>query len=89
MKSKAVTAVRNQTNNRTVSGETASFFLPGNMKRFLVFILLLSLLITAEYYFLTEMFTQKRPLILAASLLVVILCLYRLIRFFKRSVFSS
>lgn len=70
------------------AANAASLF-PTTMKRFIVFIFLLSLLIVAEYYFLTEVFTQKRPLVISISLAVVAGCLYSLIRFFKRSVFSS
>jgi peptidoglycan hydrolase CwlO-like protein len=59
------------------------------MKKFIVFIVLLSLLIVSEYYFLTEVFTQKRTWVLAVTLLVTLVCLYSLFRYFKRSLFSS
>jgi uncharacterized BrkB/YihY/UPF0761 family membrane protein len=59
------------------------------MKRFVVFIVLLSLLIVGEYYFLTEVITQKRGWVIAGSLLVSVVCLYFLIRFYKRSIISS
>ncbi|HET7897309.1 MAG TPA: hypothetical protein VFL47_06560 [Flavisolibacter sp.] len=59
------------------------------MKKFLVFLIILLLLIGSEYYFLTELFTQKRLPILAASLAVTLACLYFLFRYFKRSLFSS
>ncbi|HEV7334096.1 MAG TPA: hypothetical protein VGN63_23895 [Flavisolibacter sp.] len=59
------------------------------MKRFLIFIILLLLLIVGEYYFLTEVITQKRVWVIAVSLLVSVICLYFLIRFFKRTIISS
>jgi hypothetical protein len=59
------------------------------MKKFVAFILALSLLVTAEYYFLTEFFTHKRVAVIAVSLLVIIACLYSLTRFFRKSVISS
>ncbi|MBB1286702.1 hypothetical protein HRH25_20145 [Flavisolibacter sp. BT320] len=59
------------------------------MKRFVVFIVLLSLLIVGEYYFLTEVITQKRGWVIGGSLLVSVVCLYFLIRFYKRSIISS
>lgn len=63
-------------------------FSTGTMKKFLVFILLLTLLVAAEYYFFTEIFTQKRPLIIVLSLAAMLACLYQLVRFFKRSFIS-
>ncbi|WP_121352363.1 hypothetical protein [Flavisolibacter nicotianae] len=59
------------------------------MKKFLIFILILSLLIVSEYYFFTEIFTQKRIPVIAVTGLVILICLYRLIRIFKRSILSS
>jgi hypothetical protein len=47
------------------------------------------LLIVAEYYFLTEFFSQKRVSVIVVCLLVIVACLYGLTRFFKRSYFSS
>ena len=73
---------------RPAAAKAASLF-PSNMKKFLAFILILSLLIVSEYYFFTEIFTQKRVAILVVSALVILLCLYRLIRIFKRSFISS
>jgi uncharacterized BrkB/YihY/UPF0761 family membrane protein len=64
-------------------------FLTNTMKRFVVFIVLLGLLIMGEYYFLTEVITQKRGWVIVASLLVSVICLYFLIRFYKRSIISS
>jgi hypothetical protein len=58
------------------------------MKKFIVFILVLSLLIAAEYYVLTEFLTHKRLSVISSSLLVVIGCLFFLSRFFKQSVVS-
>lgn len=59
------------------------------MKEFVVFILILSLLIAAEYYFFTEIFTHRRIAVIAVSLMVVLLCLFQLVRFFRRSFISS
>ena len=58
------------------------------MKKFIVFIVILSLLIAAEYYFLIEFLTQKRIPVIAGTLLVIVGCLYYLTRFFKQSYFS-
>jgi hypothetical protein len=58
------------------------------MKKFVVFILVLSMLIAAEYYFLTELFSQKRTSVLATTLVLIMGCLYYLTRFFKRSYIS-
>lgn len=56
------------------------------MRKFFVFISSLAVLITAEYYFLTEIFSQKRLPVLVISLLLVLLCILVFIRFFKKSV---
>ena len=66
-----------------------AYFLTNTMRRFVVFIILLSLLIVGEYYFLTEVITHKRVWVIAGSLLVSVICLYFLIRFYKRSIISS
>ena len=58
------------------------------MKKFLVFILVLALLIASEYYFLTELFSQKRVVILSTSLLGIFVCIYALIKFFKKNILS-
>ena len=67
----------------------AAALFPSTMKKFIVFILLLSLLVVSEYFFLTEIFSQKRVPVLAGTLLVTLSCLYSLFRYFKRSVLSS
>jgi cation transport ATPase len=67
----------------------AAIVATNTMKRLVVFILLLSLFIVGEYYFLTELITQKRAWVISASLLVTVICLYFLIRFFKHSLISS
>jgi hypothetical protein len=59
------------------------------MKKFIIFILLLSLLVVSEYFFLTEMFSEKRVPVLVGTLLVTVACLYSLFRYFKRSIFTS
>jgi hypothetical protein len=88
IKLKDIVSTRQRLNKRAAVTKTASLF-PNTMKKFLVFILILSLLIVSEYYFFTEIFTQKRPLVIAVSAVVIAACLYRLIRFFKRSFISS
>ena len=87
-KPKTIVSASNRTNKRAAATNAASLF-SNSMKQFIVFIFLLTLLIVAEYYFLTEVFTQKRLFVVAGSLAIVLGCLYSLIRFFKRSVFSS
>jgi hypothetical protein len=67
---------------------TAAFF-STDMKKFIVFILVLSLLIAAEYYFLTEFLTQKRIPVIAGTLLVIVGSLFYLTRFFKQTYISS
>lgn len=59
------------------------------MKEFIVFILILSLLIAAEFYFFTEIFTHRRVAVIIVSLVVIVACLYQLVRFFRRSFISS
>ncbi len=59
------------------------------MKKFLVFILFLTVLIVAEYYFFTEMFAQKRILVLLPSLLVMILSIYAIFRFAKKDIINT
>lgn len=88
VKPKADVSLRHCTSKRVAVPETALFF-STTMKKFVVFILVLSALIVSEYYFLTEFFTQKRLPVITASLLVILLSLYILVRFFKRSVISS
>ncbi len=56
------------------------------MKKFLVFIFFLFLLIAAEYYFLTEIFTQKRLPVLSGSLVLIVVCMVVFVRFFRKSV---
>jgi heme/copper-type cytochrome/quinol oxidase subunit 4 len=67
----------------------AAFPLSTAMKKFIVFILVLSLLIIAEYYFLTEFFTQRRVPVILICLMAIIGCLYGLSRFFSQRYFSS
>jgi ABC-type uncharacterized transport system permease subunit len=88
IKIKPIVSVRKQNSERAAAAVAVPLF-TNTMKRFLIFIILLSLLIVGEYYFLTEIFTQKRVLVIAGSLVVAILCVYLLIRFYKRSVISS
>lgn len=58
------------------------------MKKFLTFAGAMALLIAAEYYFLTEVFTRRRLPVIAGSLFVAILCILIFLRFFKASVAS-
>ena len=58
------------------------------MKKFIVFIIFLLLLIVSEYYFLNEMFSHKRVFILMLSLLGVVVCIYAVIRFFKKNILN-
>jgi hypothetical protein len=59
------------------------------MKKFVIFIIALFLLIASEYYLLTELFTQKRIPVVAASFAVVLFCIFIFLRFFKKTVISS
>jgi hypothetical protein len=86
-KPKTTSLIRNLSRDRVVV--PTAVFLSTAMKKFIVFILVLSLLIAAEYYFLTELFTQKRAAVIACTLLVIVGCLIYLTRFFKRSYISS
>ncbi|MDQ3277952.1 MAG: hypothetical protein M3Q06_06485 [Bacteroidota bacterium] len=88
IKTEPTVSVRKQ-KSKEAAAVLASSHLTNTMKRFLIFIILLSLLIVGEYYFLTEMFTQKRPGVIAGSLGIAILCVYFLVRFYKRSIISS
>lgn len=83
-----IVSTRRETSRRAAKTKVASL-LPDTMKKFLIFILILSLLIVSEYYFFTEIFTQKRIPVIAVTGIVILLCLYRLIRIFKRSIVSS
>lgn len=85
-KLKATLSVRYRTSKREAVPTAA--LLSTTMKKFIVFILVLSLLIAAEYYFLTEFFTQKRVTIIACTLSVIVGCLFYLTRFFRRSYIS-
>jgi hypothetical protein len=64
-------------------------FSPFYMKKFLVFISFLLLLITCEYFLVTELFTQKRPLILVISLLGSVIFIFAAYRFFKKYFLSA
>jgi heme/copper-type cytochrome/quinol oxidase subunit 4 len=83
-----IVLIRSRKSKRTAAIPAASLF-STTMKKFIAFILVLSLLIVAEYYFLTEFFSQKRVSVIVVCLLVIVACLYGLTRFFKRSYFSS
>jgi hypothetical protein len=58
------------------------------MKKFLIFIFLLTVLIVAEYYFFIEMFSQKRAVILLPGLLVMGLSIYAIFRFAKKNIIN-
>jgi hypothetical protein len=59
------------------------------MKKFLIFILFLTVLIVAEYYFFIEMFAQKRIFILLPSLLLMGVSIYGIFRFAKRNILNT
>jgi len=59
------------------------------MKKFLVFILFLSLLILSEYFLLNELFSDRRVFILLPSLLGTLLCIYAVIKFFKKYILPA
>jgi hypothetical protein len=59
------------------------------MKKFLIFILFLLLLIVSEYLLLNELFSHKRTGILLLSLLGTLLCIYALIKFFKKYILPA
>jgi hypothetical protein len=87
-KPQRIVSIGNQ-NSKRVSRSYGSLSFSTNMKDFLVFVLILSLLIAAEYYFFTEIFTQRRVVVIVISLTVVLLSIYQLVRFFRRSFISS
>ena len=60
-----------------------------NMKKIFVFVITLFFLIASEYYLLTEIFTRKRFVVIAASLAVVVLCIFVFLRFFRKTVISA
>jgi len=88
LKPKYIVSVRRRTSKRAAAIVAATLF-SNDMKKFIRFITILSLLIVSEYYFLTEVFSQRRVFILIISLLVIFACIYGLVRFFKRSFISS
>ncbi|MGZ3848415.1 MAG: hypothetical protein ACXVMS_10910 [Flavisolibacter sp.] len=59
------------------------------MKKFLIFILFLTVLIVAEYYFFTEMLSRKRTLVLMPSLVLVIIAIYGIFRFAKKNIINT
>lgn len=87
-KSQRIVSIGNQ-NCKGVSRMYGSLFFSTAMKEFIIFILVLSLLIAAEYYFFTEVFTHRRPAVITVSAVVILGCLFQLVRVFRRSVISS
>jgi len=59
------------------------------MKKFLTFIFFLTILIIAEYYFFIEMFSKKRTFILLPSLLFMVIAIYGIFRFAKKTIASN
>ncbi|MGN6164362.1 MAG: hypothetical protein ACTHOF_07470 [Flavisolibacter sp.] len=59
------------------------------MKKFLTFILFLTILIIAEYYFFIEMFSKKRTFILLPSLLFMLIAIYGIFRFAKKTISNT
>lgn len=64
----------------------AAFSFSRFMKKFLIFILVLLLLIISEYFLVNELFSHKRPPVLLLSLLGTVLCIYGVIKFFKKNI---
>lgn len=54
------------------------------MKKLGIFIVLLLLLIVSEYFFLNELFSQKRTYVILLSLLCSLVFIVFVIRFFKK-----
>lgn len=54
------------------------------MKKFLIFIFLITILIMGEYYFINEVFAQRRLLVMGTSLFVIIVSVYTIFRFAKK-----
>lgn len=59
------------------------------MKKFLNFIIVLLLLVVSEYFLLTELFSQKRVPVLSLSLVVTLVCIYGVIKFFKKNILTA
>ena len=59
------------------------------MKKFILFILFISLLILSEYYFFVEVFSEKRVAVLLPSLVLMILSLFGIFRFAKRNILKT
>ena len=87
-KSKSIVSVRYEESKSDEPLLRLTLF-SNTMKKFFIFLFTLLILIGSEYYFLTELFAQKRIPVLAVSLLVTIGCLFFLFRYFKRSIFPS
>ena len=59
------------------------------MKKFLIFIFLLTVLIIAEYYFFIEIFSQNRTIVLLPGFLVMALAIYAIFRFAKKNILNT
>lgn len=66
-----------------------SSFISHFMRKFLIFIGFLFLLILSEYFLVTELFGQKRPLVLIISLMSSIIFIIAAYRFFKKNFLTS
>lgn len=58
------------------------------MKKFMVFILFLTLLIVAEYYFFVELFSQRRMLVLLPGLMLMGGAILGIFRFAKKTILA-
>jgi hypothetical protein len=59
------------------------------MKKFIVFVFFLLLLIVSEYFLLSELFSQKRFLILGLCLLGTVVSVVAVIRFYKKYILPA
>ena len=59
------------------------------MKKFITYIFFLTVLIISEYYFFTEIFSQKRMPVLMASSLVMLATIFGIFRFAKKNIINA
>jgi len=50
---------------------------------------MLLLLVVSEYFFINELFSHKKPEVLIVSLFGTVLCIYGVIKFFKKNILPA
>ena len=59
------------------------------MKRFVIFILIISCLILSSHYFFTEIFSERRPLVLGLSFVLILSSVFGVMKFAKRNIINT